>query len=84
MIRSTYALDVETVRRLEAIARRWNVSKSEALRRAIRSAAEGGEGNDALSALDALQKTLRLGEDAGNAWARRVRAERRATARRRG
>jgi len=38
-IKSTYALDVETVRELEEMARAWKVSKSEALRRAIRSAA---------------------------------------------
>ena len=38
-IKSTYSLDVETVRMLESLARRWNVSKSEVLRRAIRSAA---------------------------------------------
>src|SRR5207249_7015562 len=38
MIKSTYTLDVATVRTLEALARRWKVSKSEALRRAIRSA----------------------------------------------
>lgn len=30
-IKSTYSLDVGTVRTLEELARRWNVSKSEAL-----------------------------------------------------
>lgn len=40
-IKSTYSLDVETVGALEGIARRWNVSMFEALRRAIRSAAAG-------------------------------------------
>jgi hypothetical protein len=81
IIRSTYALDVESVRRLEAIARRWNVSKSEALRRAIRSASEGNAGNDALDALDALQKSLRLTPGAANDWADSARAERRASSR---
>ncbi|HEY3204457.1 MAG TPA: ribbon-helix-helix protein, CopG family, partial [Thermoanaerobaculia bacterium] len=38
-IRSTYALDVPSVKALEEIARSWKVSKSEALRRAIRLAA---------------------------------------------
>ena len=33
-IKSTYSLDVETVRTLETLACRWNVSKSEVLRRA--------------------------------------------------
>lgn len=81
MIRSTYALDVETVRRLDAMARRWNVSKSEALRRAIRGAAENGEGNDALTALDTLQESMRLGEGAATAWEKRNQAERRASRR---
>jgi len=39
MIKSTYTLDAETVRTLEGLARHWRVSKSEALRRAIRTAA---------------------------------------------
>lgn len=78
MIRSTYALDVETVSRLDALARRWNVSKSEALRRAIRGAAESDEGNQALAALDKLQKSMRLRESAATAWEKRIRAERRA------
>jgi hypothetical protein len=34
-VKSTYSLDVDTVRELDAVARRWRVSKSEALRRAI-------------------------------------------------
>ena len=38
-IKSTYSLDVETVRTLESLARRWNVSKTEVVRRAIRAAA---------------------------------------------
>jgi hypothetical protein len=36
-IKSTYTLDVDTVR---ALARRWNVTKSEALRRAMEASAE--------------------------------------------
>jgi len=36
-VKTTYSLDLETVRTLEALARRWNVS--EALRRAIRATA---------------------------------------------
>lgn len=39
-IKTTYSLDVATVRALEGLARRWNVSRSAALRRAIRSEAE--------------------------------------------
>ncbi len=80
-VRSTYALDVETVRALEEVARRWKVSKSEALRRAIRAAARQGPGEapDAVAALDALQQSLKLSPGTARAWDRRVRTERRAS-----
>ena len=46
-MKTTYALDVETVRTLERVARRWGVSRSEALRRAIRVAArDAGPASD--------------------------------------
>ena len=59
-IKSTYSLDVGTVRTLEGLARRWNVSKSEALRRAIRSEAERqpSPADARLQALRALQKSV--------------------------
>jgi len=80
IVRTTYALDVETVRALERMARRWKVSKSEALRRAVRAAAEAeGRGSDALEALDALQRSLQLTPRSAQAWARDVRNERRST-----
>lgn len=77
-IKSTYALDVETVRALERMAHRWKVSKSEALRRAIRAAA-GAElpgSNDPLEALDRLQRSLGLTPARARTWARQARAER--------
>ena len=78
-IKSTYALDVPTVRALEEMARTWKVSKSEALRRAIRAAAEretGGAG-EALGALEGLQRALALTPTKARAWSARVRKERR-------
>ena len=39
IVKATYSLDVNTVKALERMAKRWAVSKSEALRRAIRAAA---------------------------------------------
>jgi hypothetical protein len=77
-IKSTYALDVETVRALERMAQRWKVSKSEALRRAIRAAAGEGLGGStpALEALDRLQRSLDLTPARARAWARKTRAER--------
>lgn len=83
-IRSTYALDVQSVRALERIANRWGVSKSEALRRAIRSAAKNlSEAPSAIDALDKLQESLRLGPDEARAWADRARDERRVLSSRR-
>ena len=85
-IKSTYSLDVESVRALEDLARRWQVSKSEALRRAIRSEAsrQPGRGRDALAALDQLQASLRSRNVDLAQWAREVESGRRAVGRRRG
>jgi predicted transcriptional regulator len=84
VIRTTYALDEDTVRRLESLARQWNVSKSEALRRAIRAADAASVTPDArLSALDELQASMGLTRTRAQAWVREVRSERRrSTARR--
>ena len=79
-IRSTYVLDVETVRALKRIAQRWQVSKSEALRRVIRAVAgeHPATAHNALDALDRLQQSLNLSPAKARAWARQVRTERRA------
>ena len=84
-IKSTYSLDVESVRVLEALAQRWNVSKSEVLRRAIRIAANGDypERGTTLEALDQLQSSVRERRIDLEKWARDVKSERQATALRR-
>jgi hypothetical protein len=85
-IKTTYSLDVETVRKLEQMARRWNVSKSEALRWAIRAAAaEGlpGESREAIHALDRLQQSLGLDAEEVVHWEKAARSERQASSRRR-
>ncbi|MXX11501.1 MAG: ribbon-helix-helix protein, CopG family [Nitrospira sp. SB0677_bin_15] len=83
-IKSTYSLDVESIRTLEKLAQRWNVSKSEVLRRAIRVAAIDGIPSDvaALSALDQLQVSLRLRKVNFAQWERDLKVERRATSQR--
>ena len=85
-IKSTYALDVESVRALEDLARRWGVSKSAALRRAIRSEAsrQPVKGGAALAALDQLQASLRSRNVDLEQWALDVESERRAAGRRLG
>jgi len=83
-VRATYALDPETVQTLERLARGWNVSKSEALRRAVRAAgARRRAPTDALHTLDALQRSLKLHAPAAARWARETRAERHRTSARR-
>lgn len=80
-VKTTYALDLETVGALDALARRWNVSKSEAMRRAIRASAAVHALNatsEPLQALDELQRALATAPAAAARWASQVRAERRA------
>ena len=83
-VKSTYPLDIETVRQLECLAKRWNTSKSAALRRAIRSAAEQALPEDAkrLDRLDRLQDLLALNRESASGWENQVTQERRATSRR--
>ena len=85
-IKSTYSLDVESVRALEELARRGRVSKSEALRRAIRNEAsrQPAAGGAALAALDQLQASLRTRGVDLEQWAQEVESGRRAAGRRRG
>lgn len=82
-IRTTYALDAETVRLLDRMARRWKDSKSEALRRAIRAASgrdfQGTD--DRVEAFLGLRRALDLKAPDARRWERDVRAERRAGAR---
>jgi hypothetical protein len=77
-IRTTYTVDVETVRCLEALARKWKVSKSEALCRAVHAATREENCADALGALDDLQASLGMTLNEATEWADVVRAERRA------
>lgn len=79
MIKATYSFDAETVRLLEEMSRRWGVSKSEAVRRAIRAAAvRSGQEHDPVGVLRHLQAAAALNGKAASSWARSVRAERRA------
>ena len=80
-VKTTYSLDLDTVRMLEQMAKSWNVSKSEALRRAIRLAASQPSAGDevGLRALDELQRSLRLSAEKARRWEQRVRDERRAS-----
>lgn len=78
-VKSTYSLDVESVRALEELARRQQVSKSEALRRAIRNEArrQPAKGEDAVAALEQLQASLHARDVDLEQWARDVESGRR-------
>lgn len=84
-VKSTYSLDVETVEELEKMARRWRVSKSEALRRAIRLAAgqTASSASETLAALDELQASLDLDRESAETWESENRRERAASGRQR-
>jgi predicted transcriptional regulator len=77
-VKSTYSLDVETIRKLDRIAARWRVSKSEVLRRAIEVVARDQleDVPSPLQALDELQKSLKLTKQQADSWSRQVRTER--------
>ena len=87
-IKATYSLDAETTALLEKLARRWAVSKSEALRRIIRAAGSAASESDKtqgiprLSAFDRAQQSLGLTERVAAVWERQVRNERKASSRR--
>lgn len=77
-IKSTYSLDPQTVRDLDRLARKYGTSKSDVLRRAVRSLAarEAMPETEGLLALDELQKRIGLNAAAAEAWAEEVRSER--------
>lgn len=78
-VRSTFALDPDTVADLDRLAGKWGVSKSETLRRLVRTAATLEEVDwaaDAVRALDELQDSLELSPEQAEAWIAELRAER--------
>ncbi|MEE4331747.1 MAG: ribbon-helix-helix protein, CopG family [Wenzhouxiangella sp.] len=84
-VKSTYSLDLATVRDLERLARRFGTSKSEVLRRAVRALAqqEPDLAAQSLQALNELQSKAELSEARARKWAAQVRDERIASERKR-
>ena len=84
-VRSTYSLDLDTVQRLEGLAKRWDTSKSGALRRAIKEASEraGPAGSEKVEALRELQQMLALDAEGVARWRAEVRRERHGASERR-
>lgn len=79
-MKATYALDAASVKALERMARRWAVSKSEALRRAINAAAASDDASpkQKIEQFERLQAEIALTPAKARAWECDVRAERRA------
>ena len=77
-IKSTYSLDPQTVRDLDRLARKYGTSKSDILRRAVRSLAaqETNPAAEGLQALEELQKRIGLTEEKADDWVTEVRRER--------
>ena len=82
-IKSTYSLDQETVRQLERMAKQLKISKSAALRRAIRLAAssELPAGEEQLEALEELQQSLADSHKDLQKWEKDARQLRKASSR---
>lgn len=75
-IRSTFALDPETVAALDRLSAKWGMSKSETIRRLIEAAARVEEVDasaEALAALDHLQDELALTDEQADVWVRQIR-----------
>lgn len=85
-VKSTYSLDVNTVRQLEDLAKCWNTSKSAALRRVIQTVARQTlpREDSNLDALDRLQNLLALSPEDAATWEREMLRERRTAAQRTG
>jgi Arc/MetJ-type ribon-helix-helix transcriptional regulator len=77
-IKSTYSLDPQTVRDVERLARKYGTSKSDILRRAVRSLAaqETTPETSGLVALENLQKSIGMTAAKADAWVADVRSER--------
>ncbi len=64
------------MKRIESLARRWDVSKSEVLRRAIRMADEQSATSERIQAFRRLQASMNLTTERADAWVAEIRAER--------
>lgn len=64
------------MRRIENLAIRWDVAKSEVLRRAVRMADEQSAGAERVALLRELQQRANLTPEQVETWVAEVRAER--------
>ena len=79
-VKSTYSLDQESLKKLHQLARIWQVSKTEVLRRAISAAAERElpiPWQKRMAALDGLRESLHARGVDFEKWKRDIRRGRR-------
>ena len=68
-VKSTYVMDLETAETLDRLARDWQVSRSEALRRAIRSAAVS-DAPERVALFRSIQRAAGVTRAKADRWAR--------------
>jgi ribbon-helix-helix CopG family protein len=77
-LKSTFSLDESSIAKLQRLSRKWQVSKTEVLRRALRQAAEREEAPEVkIAALRALRSELHAKGVDFAAWRKTIRAGRR-------
>ena len=76
--RTSFALDSSTSDRIRRLARQWNVSQAEVVRRAVRLAAEKAivEGGSVQERLLAYRKSGRITSEAADAYLEQVSEDR--------
>ena len=76
--RTSFALDDATAERLQRLARRWNVSQAEVVRRAVKLAADkmATEGGSVGEQLLEYRRRSRITRDAADAYLKRVAKDR--------
>lgn len=80
MVKSTFSLDDLTIAKLQALARKWQVPKTEVLRRAVREAAERESDvsvEEKLAALHELQRQFAEAKTDFVKWRKTIREGRR-------
>lgn len=76
--RTSFALDDATAERLQRLARRWNVSQAEVVRRAVKLAADktAAEGGAVAEQLFEYRKSNRITRTAADAYLKKVAEDR--------
>ena len=76
--KATYSLDSETLDKLNRLSHRWQVSKTEALRRAVQRAAEAVPSREErIAALQSLQRWAKVKRIDLEKWKRMIKDGRR-------